>query len=368
MRYKLIAVAVIVAAAAFSFSKNSEILSREGTNITGGPALFNADSLDIPGCPVKPGIEKTICLTDAFKKQLTEAQVAQVQLPYSVADAKRWSNLPQGMVRGNSKRTGLSFGAMNATQIRYAMALVKSVSGTTTNEGWDELQQLLNADSYLGANGGGDMYGAANYNIALLGTPAKTGTFEIQFGGHHLGFANTYKDGVLLGATPSFRGVEPFTTFTWNGKSNQPIQQEQAAFAAMLTELSEEQSAKAKLSGVYSDILLGPLKDNAFPASPQGIACSELNAKQKALIIKAITTYAGDVADGDAIIKKYSKELDKTYLSYSGTTGMVTRNDYVRLDGPSIWLEYICQGGIVMRGNHPHSVWRDKKTDYGGNL
>jgi len=369
MRYKLIFAAVVVAGAAFSFSKNSAILSRSGTNITSGPTNYNPqDSLDIPGCPVKLGIDRTICLADAFKKQLTDAQVAQAQLPYSVVSAKRWSNLPQGMVRGNTNRVGLGFGSMNTEQIRYAKALIKSVAGSSADEGWDELQQLVNADDYLSANGGGKMYGAANYYIALLGTPAKTGTFEIQFGGHHLAFGNTYKDGVLVGATPSFRGVEPFTTFTWNGKSNQPIQQEQAALSAMLNGLTDDQLSKAKLGSVYGDIVTGPQNDNAFPATPSGISCSELSAKQKALVLKAIATYVGDVADADAITKKYTKELDKTYISFSGTTGMVTRNDYVRLDGPSLWLEYICQGGIIMKGTHPHSVWRDKKTDYGGNI
>lgn len=368
MRYQLTVAAVVVMAGAFAFTNNNGILSRKGTNITIGPSIFNAaDSLDIPGCPVKIGIDRTVCLADAFKKQLSADQVAAVELPYSVISAKRWSNLPQGMVRGNNNRIGLSLAAMNPEQLRYAKALVKSVAGQTADEGWDELQQLVNADDYLGANGGGKMYGAANYYITILGTAAKTGTFEIQFGGHHLAFGNTYKDGVLVGATPSFRGVEPFNTFSWNGKNNQPIQQEQAALSAMLSGLTDEQLAKAKLDKVYSDIVTGPQNDNSFPATQSGIACSELSAKQKALVLKAIATYVGDVANADAITKKYTKELDKTYLSYSGTTGMTTRNDYVRLDGPSLWLEYVCQNGVIMRATHPHSVWRDKMTDYGGN-
>ncbi|MVN78841.1 DUF3500 domain-containing protein [Hymenobacter sp. HMF4947] len=112
---------------------------------------------------------------------------------------------------------------MTTVQVQYAKALIKEISGTRANEGWDEIQQLLNADEYLAANGGGSTYGAANYYIAFLGTPATTGTFGIQFGGHHLACDSTYKDGVLTGATPAFRGVEPFATFTLNSTTNQPL-------------------------------------------------------------------------------------------------------------------------------------------------
>lgn len=266
-------------------------------------------------------------------------------------------------------RISLNFGSMTTVQIQYAKALIKEEAGTTTNEGWDELQQLLNADEYLNVNGGGSGNGAANYYISLLGTPATTGTFEIQFGGYHLAFANTYINGALVGATPSFRGVEPFTTFTWNGKNNQPLQQEQTAFSDMLTGLSTANLTTAKLSATYSDLVVGPQKDAAFPTTASGVKGSSLSAAEKTLVLNAIKTYVYDVDDANAstILAKYTSELDNTYISYSGTTGMTTINDYVRIDGPSVWIEYSCQHGIVLSGNHPHSVWRDKTKDYGGN-
>ncbi|WP_461105034.1 DUF3500 domain-containing protein [Spirosoma koreense] len=47
---------------------------------------------------------------------------------------------------------------------------------------------------------------------------------------------------------------------------------------------------------------------------------------------------------------------------------MITANDYFRIDGPRVWIEYSTQGGIVIRTPpHPHSVWRDRTGDYGGN-
>ncbi|RZK62772.1 MAG: DUF3500 domain-containing protein [Hymenobacter sp.] len=342
--------------------------SGSGTTSTSG-GTANPDPATVSTCASATGIAKVVCLADAFKAQLDGTQLTTLQRTYSTTEAKKWSNLPQGLVGSSNKRVGLSFGAMTTTQIQYAKALLKEVAGTTANEGWDELQQLLNADEYLNANGGGSTYGAANYYLAFLGTPAATGTFEIQFGGHHLAFANTYKDGVLTGATPSFRGVEPYSTFTWNGTSNQPLQQEAAAFAAMLTGLSSTEQATARQSATYSDLVLGPQQDGNFPATPVGLKCSSLSSVEKALVLAAMKPYVYDTDDADAatLLATYASELDNTYLAYSGTTAMTTRNDYVRLDGPHVWIEYSCQGGIVLSGTHPHSVWRDKSKDYGGN-
>lgn len=336
---------------------------------TSGNTDTNPEPATVTSCATSTGTAKVVCLAEALKAQLDASQLASLQRSYSVTEAKKWSNLPQGLVASANKRVGLSFASMTTTQIQYAKALLKEVAGTGSNEGWDEVQQLLNADEYLQANGGGSTYGSGNYYLAFLGTPGLTGTFEIQFGGHHLALANTYKDGALTGATPSFRAVEPFGTFTWNGASNQPIQQEKDALAAMLAGLSSAEQATARLSSTYSDILVGPQQDGNFPATASGIKCSSLTAAQKTLVLNAIQTYVGDIDDTNAatILARYSSELDNTYVAYSGTTGMTTRNDYVRIDGPSVWIEYSCQGGIVLSGTHPHSVWRDKTRDYGGN-
>lgn len=358
---------LVIASTSLTACKKDDATSTTATTTTGSNS--NPDPIAVSTCASATGIAKVICLAEAFKSQLDASQITTLQTTYSVTSAKRWSNLPQGLVQSANKRIGLNFGALTTVQVQYAKALIKEISGTTANEGWDEIQQLLNADEYLSANGGGSTYGAANYYIAFLGTPATTGTFEIQFGGHHLAVANTYKDGALTGATPAFRGVEPFASFTLNGTTNQPLVQEKDALSAMLTGLSSAEQATAKLSSTFSDLVVGPQQDGNFPTTAVGIKGSALSASEKALVLAAMKTYVYDIDDADAatILAKYTAELDNTYVSFSGTTGLVTRNDYVRIDGPSVWIEYSCQNGIILSPTHPHTVWRDKTKDYGGN-
>lgn len=329
------------------------------------------DTVVITSCESLSGIEKIVCLSNAFKATLTSTQLASVQLDYSKTNAVRWSNFPQQLF--TLKRVGLNFGSMTSEQISYAKALLKEVAGSSiSNEGFDEIEQILNADDYLAtfeSNGG---YGSANYYIAFLGTPSTTGTFEIQFGGHHLAFANTYTNGVLVGATPSFRGVEPTATFTYNSRTNQPLQQETAAFTAMLQGLSSTELATAKVSS--TNLVAGPQQDDVLSSlAYSGVKCSNLTSAQKTLVLNAIKTYVQDISEYSTFMTIYENELDDTYIAYNGSTDLSTQGSYVRIHGPSVFIELAMQPRITTTGvttsstPHIHSVWRDKTRDYGGN-
>jgi hypothetical protein len=322
----------------------------------------------VKDCSSLTGLEKVVCLAENFKATLSTSQLAAMQLDYTKANAVKWSNLPQALTQ--TKRVGISFGELNATQKDAAQALLKEVTGTGTNEGYSELLQIMGADNYLNSNGGGSTYGDGNYYIAFLGTPSTTGLWELQFGGHHFALANSYNQAKLVGATPSFRAVEPMAAFALNGAQVQPIEQERKAFSDMLKGLSTTELTTARLTSTFSDLLLGPGKDGQFPTAKSGIKVGDLTLDKKNLVLNAIKTYVQDLDDlnASAILSKYTSELEDTYIAYSGTTDVNTQNDYVRIDGPNVWIEYSAQGGIVIRNvSHPHSVWRDRSGDYGGN-
>jgi Protein of unknown function (DUF3500) len=320
-------------------------------------------------CTGMKGHRRLVCLADALKKGLGPDLTSKLQLPYSVEDAQKWSNFPPA---GYRNRIGPTLGEFTPAQLVIIKAMLKEATGIAANEGYDEIEQILNADDYLKENAGGRGRGgfaSGNFHLAFLGTPADRGIWQLYFGGHHLAFGTTYKDGVLIGATPSFRGVEPFSAFTQNGRENQPMVQEQRAFAAMLGGLRAEQQSKARLSQTYTDIIVGPQKDNTFPSTHAGVRTGDLTRQQQDLILRAIETYVRDIdpPDAEAILKKYRSELPETYVAYAGTVAMNTENDYVRIDGPSVWIELSMQPGRSLPGIHPHSVWRDRTTDYGGN-
>ena len=323
-----------------------------------------------PDCASAKGLERVVCLADAFKATLSASQIATLQLPYSKTDAAKWSNFPE--FGGRPRRVGIRLGTLNAAQLRAANALMGAVMARNVpNEGFDELEGNWAADTYFGTTTGKtDTFNAGNFFIALLGTPSVAGLWELQFGGHHYAFANTYNAGKTTGVTPAFRGVEPMTAVTVNGRTYQPVEQERLAFATLLGGLSSGEQATAKLSATFRDILLGPGRDGQFPTTKQGLKVGDLPAARRTLVLNAIRLYVNDLDPATAapILAKYTADLADTYLAYSGSETMSQPNDYVRIDGPTVWIEYSGQPSRDFPGTiHPHSVWRDRFTDYGGN-
>jgi hypothetical protein len=354
--------------------KNSSL--RRGIGALWLPALFVCQR-PVPVTPaaVTPfapdkNVQQVVRLAEAFKATLGSEQVAALQLPYSKEDAARWSNFPQAFTR--TKRVGVQFGSLNATQLAAVRALLGAVlAKDVPNEGLDELEGTRAADDYFGtATGNTRVFNSGEFFIAFLGTPSTTGLWELQFGGHHYALANTYNGGRVTGVTPSFRGVEPATAFTQNGKTYQPVEQERKAFAGLLGGLNDDERTKARLSATYRDVLLGPGRDGQFPTAKQGLRVGELSAAQQKRVLDAISLYVNDLDPETAapVLAKYTAGLADTYLAFSGSGTMNQVGDYVRLDGPGVWIEYSGQPSRDFPGtSHPHSVWRDRSNDYGGN-
>jgi hypothetical protein len=327
------------------------------------------DAVDV--CDDELGHSRLVCLANILKSEVSDDNLEHLQLDYSVKNAQNWSNLPAGAF---PDRPGVFLGELTVKQRGIVKAILMEAASLTENEGFDEMVQTSNADDYIGSTSTDYKAGYSSFNskIAFLGQPSDAGTWELYYGGHHFAFANTYTDGELAGATPSFRGIEPFPSFDMNGRKNVPLAQERDAFATLLQSLSKKQLALAKLEGTYRDILAGPQADDAIPDEQEGLNVSLLDGTQQSLLLSAIRTYVGDINDKDAKIymDKYIKELPNTVLVFSGTTEVNSEDDYVRIHGPSLWIEFSLQSNKSTNeiGNHPHSVWRDLTDDYGGNL
>ncbi|WP_200901765.1 DUF3500 domain-containing protein [Pannonibacter phragmitetus] len=328
--------------------------------------------LSAPSEAARESFRTVLDRAHAFIATLSDAQRADLLQEYTFANASRWHTYPQWYLGkwylGRRGRIGLRLETLSETQWRALNALLAAATGTGKDEGYDEIQQHLNADDYLRQIGKGDGYGRGDFYVAFLGTPSESGLWQLQFGGHHLALTNTYRDGALIGATPSFRGIEPAFPFEYNGVTHAPQRQEMDAFRALLASLDEGQLAQARLSSRFSDVVMRPGKDWSFPRRTEGIPASSLNSQQRALLLAVIATYVNDIDDANAelILARYERELGATHISYSGSTSLSNQGDYVRIDGPSVWIEFVMDAPYNFPEPHPHGVWRDKISDYGG--
>jgi hypothetical protein len=322
-------------------------------------------------------VADVVAKAQAFKATLTAAQTATLQQTYTATLARRWSNLPCG----SSCRNGIQFSNLTSAQLAAALEVIQAAMGTAANEGYEEFHQIRLADDILGANGGGGAYNSGIYFIAFLNEPSTTGGWMLQFGGHHYAANIAYNNGRVVGATPQFRGIEP-VSFTLNGTTVAPLSQERDALAAMLASLTSAQLTTARLTQTFGDVTMSPGESNGgngtFPTTRVGIQVGSLSDAQKALVVAAIRPYTIDLdpAVAENLFRIYQNELNDAYIAYTGngTAGNASsflnaNTNYVRIDGPSVWIEFSVRAAAVTPGAiHYHSVYRDRQRDYGRDL
>ncbi|HKX31726.1 MAG TPA: DUF3500 domain-containing protein [Blastocatellia bacterium] len=358
----------------------------------------------------RPNVSDVVDRALAFRAMLDSTQQATLEQPYTTALAGRWSNLPCAA----TCRNGVQLGSLTAAQLAAALAVIETAAGTVDNEGSDEFDQIRLADTVLataqssgsgggpgGGSGGGPIggpgggpgdgsgggpggfsYGEGFYYLAFLNTPSKTGAWMLQYGGHHYAANIAFNRGHVVGTTPLFEALEPLSFTAADGTTYAPLAEEHDALASMLASLNETELAAAKLSTTFGDVTMSPGESNGgngtFPTTKVGLAVGTLNRAQKRLVLEAMKPWVQDMDDTVAanLLAIYRKELDDTYIAFTGdgvagdaSSFLISNTNYARIDGPSVWIEFACQNGVVFPTQiHYHTVWRDHVRDYGKDL
>ena len=314
-------------------------------------------------------VDAAVTAANAFLDSLESTQRESAVFSYDDLSAKEgsWSNFPSGAFQG---RQGVMLGDLDATQRAAALAVVDSV---LSDQGMEQIREIMTADDWLGDNsattsggggGGGVSFGSDNYYLALYGDPSSDSPWTVQFGGHHMVVHVTVGGGVVS-ASPMFTGVEP-TTFTLDGVEYSPMVEEADAVFGLLGSLSEQQRAAATLSGTFDDLVMGPGADIAYPPT-EGIPYTELTPQQQETVRTIIGLWVEDADPtvSGPLMDKYLSQLDSTVIGWSGSADPAAVGSYLRVDGPSFWLEYLNAKSQSTADAHYHTVYRDKDVDYG---
>jgi Protein of unknown function (DUF3500) len=339
-----------------------------------------------PDLFISPKAAAVVDAADAFLATLSAEQrsIAQIELKASLA--VRWTNFPGG----SESRNGVFYRDLKPQQVEAALKVARIALG---EEGFARYQDVRAADDVFakgrggrgpggpdqkkafgepgkkkaggpfqkkgGGPGGGFNFGSANYMIAFLGKPSITTPWILQLGGHHLAI-NIYYKGTTGAATPYHVAAQPTMWKDDHDKTHEPLAPMTSSLRGLLASLTPEQLKRAELEARFADVYVGPQKDGQFPAKSEGIPVSDLSDASKVLVRKAIAAWTDDSPQGTEYRKLYEADLDKVKVAYSGSTALDDRGDYVRIDGPRVWIEYATQGS-----DHVHTIWRDRLTDYG---
>ncbi|MEO6379458.1 MAG: DUF3500 domain-containing protein, partial [Caulobacteraceae bacterium] len=270
--------------------------------------------------------------------------------------------------------------------------------------------------------------GPEHHYISFNGEPSEKAPWMLMIGGHHIAFNFMFNTGEP-GATPLFAGSDPARFTDAEGVAHFPMSRQGGALADMAQAVAKYPEAHLPgvyTDLVRSVIGFGGLalpngerKPGApgvaagegpppggpapgggppgppggggpnpfaapgfgidanypldYPTGPsgRGVAYSRLSRAEQALVRNAIEAYAALPGRriSAPLLELYERadQLADTYVGLSGDPKLVAPNAYVRIDGPRVWIEMSVQPSLVEReATHFHSVWRDKRSDYGG--
>jgi hypothetical protein len=312
---------------------------------------------------------------------LSKDQLTQFERPFDYANATHWSNLPIALV----PRTTLRLGDLSAPQAAAARRVFEAALSAC---GLDLLDEVRRADDFLVPFDKRPIgWGAGNYYMAVLGTPSAQTPWMLQIGGHHLAYNFTY-NGRQSGATPLFFGSEPIR-FEAQGVTHEPLSAQSRAMSQLAAAIASR--PEAKLSGTFTDVVKGVFMagppgpgftggtDSKFPQTyptgdtDRGIRAGSLTEEQRLLVRAAIESYASlpGKSISSALLVAYEDPavLNETFVGFSGSPDFSTKGSYVRIDGPRIWMEFVVQPAVAKPEDlHYHALWRDKQSDYGGEV
>jgi uncharacterized protein DUF3500 len=307
-----------------------------------------------------------------FMATLDEAQRGKVVFDFKdEAQRKRWSNLPSPMFQ----RRGLRMGDLTGPQREAAMAVL---AAALSPAGYEKVVQIVQADEVLkdgsgggggpgrggpGGRGGGPMFGRDNYFLSFLGQPSATEPWMIQFGGHHLGLNITLvgDNGALA---PSHTGAQP-AHYDFEGKTIRPLGREVDKSFELVNSLDEKQKKQAILGFQMRDMVLGPGRDGQM-IQPEGIKGSDLNEKQRQMLLDLAAEWTGILNDAAASEKmdEMKAGIADTWFAWSGPIEKGSAA-YFRIQGPAVFIEYAPQRMGGDSTNHIHTIYRDPTNEYG---
>lgn len=274
-----------------------------------------------------------------------------------------WSNYPVSDV----PRPGLQLGTLSRVQRGAAMHLLQVVLSPM---GYQKVLDIMGSDQALTDAGTNFASGEKVYTIAIFGQPSIDKPWMLEFGGHHLGLNVEIagSEGVM---SPTLTGAQP-SVYKRGEKTIRVLAKENDTAFALLDALSPEQRKRAILNYEVRDLVLGPGSAGVH-LQPEGIKGSELNEKQRAMLLDVISQWVGiiNIAYSKPRLNEIEAGINDTYFAWSGPlTHEPGKNgtSYYRIQGPKLVIEFSPQGVGGDPAMHVHTIYRDPTNDYGVKL
>ncbi|MGV9768978.1 DUF3500 domain-containing protein [Microbacterium sp. NPDC003461] len=331
---------------------------------------------DADGTTTAGTIADTAAAADAFLATLSDEQRETVTYDFDdVTKTTSWTNFPVTFVQ----RAGLNLADLTDEQRAAAMNVLEAL---LEDEAYAMVTGIMGGDEYLGEYSSSTEDSLGQYYLAFFGDPSDTRSWEVQFGGHHLGINATLQGAEnAITFAPTHLGVQPAVYTGEDGEEVQPFATiYETAFAFY-----------DSLDAAQIDALYQGEQVQEFSCQPGGtcdydtgvgLRGSDLTDEQKQLLLDVIANWAG-MADDEttaAALAEIEETLDETYVSWSGATVYdMTQGNGIGflISGPNVYIGFAGQqgsagadvDGVTTSGwGHVHTIYRDPTNDYANSV
>ena len=293
-----------------------------------------------------------------FYDALDENKQTKISFKFEDENREGWHFIPK-------KRPGLPIGDLTTEQYDLAMTLLQTA---LSHRGLETSKQIMSLESVLHEmENGNPKRDPARYNFYFFGEPSNEQPWGWRIEGHHLSVNITIAEGEVLSATPAFMGANPGEVRVGKRKGFRALAKQEDLGRKLIKQLTVEQKLVAIVNDkAPRDVISGPGK-KATRLEPLGIAASEMNDQQQAMLTELIDCYLdnfrSELCEGDR--KKIEDAgVEKIYFAWAGLI-KPGKPHYYRVQGPTFIFEY---DNVQNNANHIHTMWRDTENDFGENL
>ena len=303
-------------------------------------------------------------IAKVFLAALRPEQKAKATFDFAAEERENWHFIPR-------ERKGLPMKEMTPQQQLLAHALLNtglsfsgSAKAVTIMSLEEVLYQIEGADESKRA-ATREKRDPEKYFVSIFGEPADKGLWGWRVEGHHLSLNFTIKDAQLLRATPAFMGTNPGEIRQGPLTGLRVLAVEEELGRELVKSLTPEQYKTAFVADVAPKEMITAAEHKVSALSPSGLANSELNEKQQAMLTRLIAEYIERLRP--EIAEAARSEIKNSGPIYFAWAGGKERGEphYYRVQGKTFLIEY---DNTQNDANHVHSVWRSFDGDFGRDL
>ena len=293
----------------------------------------------------------------ALLDSLTPEQKRVAQFPFTAEERFIWFYTPV-------PRKGLTLKAMTEPQRKLAMNLLRS---GLSEKGFSKAETIRSLEDVLVELGGNPAQRDRElYYFSIFGEPGPAATWGWRYEGHHLSQNWTVINGTAVATTPQFFGANPAEVRQGAKSGLRALAAEEDLGFDLLRSLDPKQRHSAIIDPKSPNDILTTNTREAAIQEDRGLPHAQMNAAQKAALLKLIEEHAGAQTDPIAQdrVARAKASLDSVKFAWLGGTEK-GEGHYYRVQGQSFLIEF---DNTQNNANHIHQVWRDFKGDWGRDL